>query len=78
MCVCVCLCRGVGRIFKGGFHDPSARLMGRGYATCVCAYWLDESSVCKRGSEAIIYFTIIETAVSANRHGAQAGVRECH
>ena len=30
--------RGVGRIFKGGFHDPPAKLRGRGYATCPCAY----------------------------------------
>ena len=32
----------------------------------------------KRGREAIIYFTIIEMAVSANRYGAPAAVRECH
>ena len=38
--------RGVGRILKaGGFHDPPAKLRGRGYATCACAYYLDKSGV---------------------------------
>ena len=37
--------RGVGRIFMGGFHDHPAKLTGRGYATCACVYYLDESGV---------------------------------
>ena len=75
------ICRGIGRIFKGGFHDPPAKLRGRGYTTCACAYWF-ESGVSAGKLEklyvSIIYFIIIETAVSANRYGAPAGVRECH
>ena len=50
--------------FQGGVsNDPSVKLRGRGYATCACTYWLDESNVFKRGREAIIYFTIIGTGV---------------
>ena len=64
--------RGVGRIFEGGFHDPPAKLRGRGYATCACTQLLFKQERRKRGRarEAIIYFRIIETAVSSNRYGA--------
>ena len=78
MYVCVYVCRGVGRIFKGGFPLSSSEVKGA-WLCYLRMRVLVRQERRKRGRDReVINFYNLETAVSANRHGAPAGVRECH